>query len=1360
MSVTRSCPGSDCWQALLVADLPPDEREQLERHLELCPDCQTHLDQPLEDGDELLRLVRQVGSPATGSADPTLTRILEQLHELQPPAQGEPGDLYFLQPAGRPDLLGMLGEYEVQEVIGQGGMGVVLKAFEPALHRLVAIKVMAAAVAGSATARKRFTREAQAAAAVCHEHVVAVHGVHETDGLPYLVMQYVAGESLQDRLDRSGPLELMEIVRIGHQTASGLAAAHAQGLIHRDIKPANLLLEAWEGEAPAEPGQHGSAGASPSQAGASPSQRGGRVKITDFGLARMVDDAQLTQNGVVAGTPEYMAPEQARGETVDHRGDLFSLGSLLYAACTGVPPFRGASAVAVLRQVSDQEPVPVRTLNPDIPAWLETVILRLLAKDPRERFQSAAEVAALLEGYLAHLRQPATVLAPELPSSPAADCTAPGQPRLQSQIVRWLPQLLWLAALLLLVPLGLGLAHWLAGGVGHTSAKRQRPDAPPKQAELQLDFRSLDPASPDWRPIGQKDFVQIDSKGARLTLPAGQGKIWHTGFMSGFAVRGDFTATFSFEILKADTPDTGYGVGVSIYAAVDPKTNDAVSLARRVGLDGKAVYFSNRMKLVDGKPTHNYHSMPATADAGKLRLQRVGSTIRFLVADGPDADFVLLNEVELGASDIRLIQMGGDGGGSESALDARLLRFTLQAQELPGRTELAQVDPPSPQGTPPQTRGKGWLAAALLIGLFLVLGFVALGTWLYFRRRPAETSPAPTAVHDNHAVPAPSAMAVSFPCSGCRKTLKARAELGGKKVKCPQCGQAVLVPSIRVDLPSAPPPAPTAPASRSRGLTAWLLLCLVPLCLVVLYFAWPSWAPHAPGKAGWLNVVLGREPVSGIDEAGFSIQEYDKYENPFRWTDGNARLVIPVDKQTPPRSLDVHVHNYRPQAQKSDLHILVNDRTLFHEQISQGRWQQTFDLKGIDLGEKVTVQVRSDTFSPRKHLSDDDRILGVQVRGIRLLGPVEGVAEPAAPDHTIPLGLNLPEGPCGGALTANGKTLVVGAWDGTIAVWDLTTHQERYKRIGLVPGLVAVAVSPDGSTFATAGRDRMVRIWDLETGQPRHELRGHAGQLVALAYAPDGKTLAAAGGNPQKAGELRLWDVAAGQERVPVAPLGRRLWGVAYSPDGQWVAVAGGDGTVSVVSTSTGQVGPTFSHPLYAHGVAFSPDGQLLAVTYGDEGQVRIYELSSNKLRSSFQGPLDRYVGPLQYSPDGKRLLAPCLDGLAVIWDVSQPQAQTVALLKGHEDQTRFAVFGPDGRSVVSGDDRAIRLWQAPSLSTSADSPAASPPTASWNMGFVGGGLLALALTLFLSVWFWVGRSRRSRERPARALDQVMAPST
>src|SRR5262249_20328102 len=126
------------------------------------------------------------------------------------------------------------------------------------------------------------------------------------------------------------------------------------------------------------------------------------------------------QNGVVAGTPEYMAPEQARGEPIDHRADLFSLGSVLYAMCTGLPPFRGSTALSVVRRVCDQEPVPVRSVNPEVPAWLETLIMRLLTKDPDQRLASAAEVTSLLEGFLAHLRQPTTVPVPNLQPAPLA----------------------------------------------------------------------------------------------------------------------------------------------------------------------------------------------------------------------------------------------------------------------------------------------------------------------------------------------------------------------------------------------------------------------------------------------------------------------------------------------------------------------------------------------------------------------------------------------------------------------------------------------------------------------------------------------------------------------------------------------------------------------------------------------------------------------------------------------------------------------------------------------------------------------------------------------------------------------------
>jgi serine/threonine protein kinase len=294
----------------------------------------------------------------------------------------EPDELSldFLHPSDDPESLGRLGPYVITEVIGRGGMGVVLKARDTKLNRVVAIKVMAPELASNPTARKRFQREAHAAAAVVHQHIVTIHAVDE-DRLPYLVMECIIGQSLKEKIDREGHLKLIEILRIGQQVASGLAAAHAHGLMHRDVKPANILLENGVE----------------------------RVRITDFGLARAIDDVGITRTGEVAGTPEYMSPEQALGQPVDQRSDLFSLGSVLYAMCTGRSPFRADSTVAALRRVCDDTPRPIREVNPEIPGWLVAFVDRLLAKKPDDRFQTAAEVAALLGQHLAELQHPVAV---------------------------------------------------------------------------------------------------------------------------------------------------------------------------------------------------------------------------------------------------------------------------------------------------------------------------------------------------------------------------------------------------------------------------------------------------------------------------------------------------------------------------------------------------------------------------------------------------------------------------------------------------------------------------------------------------------------------------------------------------------------------------------------------------------------------------------------------------------------------------------------------------------------------------------------------------------------------------------------
>jgi LSD1 subclass zinc finger protein len=676
----------------------------------------------------------------------------------------EPPDLYFLDPTDRPGLIGMLGGYEVSEVIGQGGMGVVLKAFDPTLHRMVAIKVMSPAVAGSTVARRRFTREAQAAGAVCHDHVVTVHSVAEAERLPYLVMQYVAGESLQSRIDRAGPLEVLEVVRIGLQTAQGLAAAHAQGLIHRDIKPANLLLE------------NGLA----------------RVKITDFGLARMVDDVALTQNGVLAGTPEYMAPEQARGEQIDARADLFSLGSVIYAMITGVPPFRGSTAVAVLRQVSDQPATSLRGLDSGIPVWLETLVNKLLAKNPADRIQSAAEVAELLEGYLAHLRQPAVVAAPTLPPFPLGAASIVPEGGRGSQSARGY----LLLALLLLVVAGAGLSSWMARATRENVFQVvDHAEVTPGdlKAVFHQDLRNADLNNPILRPMG--GGFRPEAQGARITFIPGEDMPRASGLAPDFQVHGDFEITVSYQILKADKPDTGYGVGVNLYVAIDPDTDDAVSLARRTFVDGKTVFISNRMTPTNGKLRHATKMLPSVATTGKLRIRRVGSKVSFLVADGDSPDFAAVDERGFSSADIRFVQVGGSTGRARCGLDLRLLDLTIRAESLPG---LAETGSDVPAASVPKVEGKGGLAAGLIVGLVVTLSAGAC-LWFLFRRRRVKFSPVPVSVDDHAGFGAVELDRVTFPCAGCRTKLKATRKFIGKKIRCPRCGAVALVPEASVD---------------------------------------------------------------------------------------------------------------------------------------------------------------------------------------------------------------------------------------------------------------------------------------------------------------------------------------------------------------------------------------------------------------------------------------------------------------------------------------------------------------------------------------------------------------------------------
>jgi serine/threonine protein kinase len=272
----------------------------------------------------------------------------------------------WLRPAEAADEIGRLAHYRVLKALGRGGMGIVFEAEDVQLGRRVALKVIRPDVAADDEVRGRFLREARAAAALKNDHVVTIYQVGEDAGVMFLAMELLRGRSLDSWLKPDRRATVAEVLILGKQIARGLSAAHAAGLVHRDIKPANLWLEAPKA----------------------------RLKILDFGLARIADGSaeRLTGDGALLGTPSYMPPEHLRGEEVDHRGDLFSFGCVLYRMATGALPFTGDSISAVLHAITARDPVPVGQVNPNVPARLSDVIGRMLAKSPAERPESAQAV--------------------------------------------------------------------------------------------------------------------------------------------------------------------------------------------------------------------------------------------------------------------------------------------------------------------------------------------------------------------------------------------------------------------------------------------------------------------------------------------------------------------------------------------------------------------------------------------------------------------------------------------------------------------------------------------------------------------------------------------------------------------------------------------------------------------------------------------------------------------------------------------------------------------------------------------------------------------------------------------------------
>lgn len=332
---------------------------------------------PSDDGD---KQSQQPSDDGVGEGRPGMASTqLAQDDDSDFDDRSDEFEFEVLLPSDEPQYMGRLGDFNIVRMIGRGAMGVVFEAVDTTLNRTVAIKMLRRFLAASSVSRRRFIREARASAAIRHPNVITVYSTHDDDDLPFLVMEYIQGPTLQDHIVEHGQLDPIDVIRLARDIAYGLAAAHSQGVIHRDIKPSNILLE---------------------------SDLSG-LKISDFGLARATfDKGQLTSHEMALGTPAYMSPEQIScSDHLDARSDLFSLGCVIYAMVVGHSPFQGRSALDIARRVTSENPRPLTSLVPTTPRFLSELTTKLLSRDPEMRYQSAAEVGDVLNRFLAQINQ-------------------------------------------------------------------------------------------------------------------------------------------------------------------------------------------------------------------------------------------------------------------------------------------------------------------------------------------------------------------------------------------------------------------------------------------------------------------------------------------------------------------------------------------------------------------------------------------------------------------------------------------------------------------------------------------------------------------------------------------------------------------------------------------------------------------------------------------------------------------------------------------------------------------------------------------------------------------------------------------